>query len=70
MMLSKKTTDSEKQKEINRLDKLLKNMDDMLKESNSEYFSGNNELSVIDVVLHSEISTIIYMYSLKERLSD
>ena len=69
-MLSKKTTDAEKQKEISRLDKLLKNMDDMLKESNSEYFSGIDEISAIDIALHSEVSTIIYMYSLKERLSD
>ena len=69
-MLKKDVTDSEKQKEITRLDKLLKNMDDMLKDSNSEYFSGVDEMSVIDIVLHSEISTIIYMYSLKERLSD
>ena len=42
----------------------------MLKDSNEDYFSGCGKMSCIDIILHSDICTIVYMYSLKERLSE
>mmetsp|Transcript_6064 Transcript_6064/g.9772 ORF Transcript_6064/g.9772 Transcript_6064/m.9772 type:complete len:85 (+) Transcript_6064:516-770(+) len=42
----------------------------MLRDSHEEFFSGVDQISSIDIMLHSEISTIVYMYSLKEKLSE
>ena len=42
----------------------------MLRESDEEFFSGRDQISAVDIMLHSEVSTIVYMYSLKEKLSD
>lgn len=75
MMLEKRTadgkviTDDDKKKEINRFLVLLQKLDENLKKYDSDYFSGNSKVSAIDVVLHSTIVTIVYMYSTKGRLS-
>jgi hypothetical protein len=75
MMIEKKThegkiiTDDEKSREVNRFLGLLQKLDENLKKFNSDFFSGNDRISAIDVVLHSVIVTIVYMYSTKGRLS-
>ena len=65
-----KVSDDEKKKEVNLFEKLLKKLDEQLKDSEGDYFSGNDQMSAIDIILHSDISTIVYMYSLKEKLSE
>ena len=42
----------------------------MLRESGEDFFSGGDSISAIDVLLHGDICTIVYMYSLKEKLSE
>ena len=49
---------------------MFKNIEDLLDGSQSEYLSGCNEVSAIDFVLFSEVSTIVYMFSLKEKLNE
>ena len=44
-------------------------MDDMLRDGKSTFLSGTESVSAIDVTLHSEISTIIFMYSTREKLN-
>lgn len=39
-------------------------------DSDQVYFSGSGEISAIDIMLHSEICTIIDMYSSTQRISD
>lgn len=75
MMIEKRTTDGkvitddDKKKEVNRFLVLLQKLDENLKKYDSEFFSGNNKVSAIDIVLYSTIITIVYMYSTKGRLS-
>ena len=68
-MLNPNSTKADKAKDIQRFEKLLKNMDDMLRDGKATFFSGTENVCAIDVVLHAEISTIIFMYSTRERLN-
>ena len=65
LMKQKDLPDITKQKEIDKLDKLIKKMDEMLQNNNAEFFSNNDQPSVVDILLHSELSTIVYCYSTK-----
>lgn len=72
------SNDEDKQKDIVKFEKLLKNADDMLKEIKEEndnddidiYFSGTGEISAIDIILHSQICTIVDMYSENQKISE
>ena len=70
LMAKKNVPDADKAKEIGKLSSLLQKMEGMLKDLNSEYFSGNGNVSAVDILLHSELSTIVYMYSTKEKLNE
>ena len=59
IVIQKKIRDKEIEKEIKMFEKLLKQLDDSLKESKAEYFSGTDTVSAIDMVLHSGVSTIV-----------
>ena len=68
--MQQKVSDDEKKREVSLFEKLLKKLDEQLKDSGEDYFSGCDKMSAIDIILHSDIATIVYMYSLKEKLSD
>ena len=69
LMLNPNSLKVDKTKEVQRFEKLLKNMDDMLRDGKSTFLSGTESVSAIDVTLHSEVSTVIFMYSTREKLN-
>ena len=70
MMKEKSARNADKSKEISRFEMLLKELDKKHKEGIEDYFSGTDTMCATDIILHSTISTVVYMYSSKEKLSD
>ena len=62
-------TDEQKRKEIETFENLLKILNKQLK-NDDEYFSGSDTMCALDIIIHSDVSTIVYMYSLREKLND
>ena len=64
-MLDNRSTDDEKDKEIKKFEKYLKNLDNILKKNGTDFFSATSDVSAVDFLLQSWVETIVYMYSNK-----
>ena len=69
LMLSQSVTDDQKRREIETFENLLKILNKQLK-NDDEYFSGSDTMCALDIIIHSDVSTIVYMYSTRESLND
>ena len=82
LALDEKSSEDAKKKELEKFKKLLKNLNLNLKDKNAKlkeqggendqcFFSGSSEnMSLVDIIIHSDVITIVGMYSAKRELSD
>ena len=66
-MVTEGATDDQKRQEIEVFERCLRSFGEQFK-NDEVYLSGTDSMCALDILFHSDISAIVYMYSIKERL--
>ena len=67
-LIIKKAPEKDKEHALQRFYSCLQKLDNMLNDLKAPYFSGSEEVSVLDMMYHCEITTIVCMYTNNNRL--
>ena len=68
-MITPGATDDQKKQEIERFEEMLQRLREQFK-NDETYLSGTDSMCALDILFHSDVSAIVCMYSIRERLDE